>query len=362
MSGSLIFRAGKKALSIIKEEGLQPDRIKVITGAAGGPKWLVLNHLDRAIFSQWLTLRNEPLSLIGSSIGAWRFAAVATKHPIEAIEKFQAAYIHQSYRSKPTHEEVSRASAVVLDAYIDDKDISDILHHPYLRLNIITARSKWPVASDNKIRLVAGLAAAFIANLVSRNLLNYFFERVVFSDPRHLLPFLGDCKFPIRNIPLSETNLKCALLSSGSIPLVMSGVRDIPEDNIGVYRDGGLLDYHPYPDISFTKNDGIVLFPHYMDRIIPGWMDKKLVWRKPSQDTIDNLLLVSPSERFIERLPYKKIPDRSDFYLFKERQNDRISYWSSVVKQSEQLGDEFLDAVQTNKIQKLIKPMEHVSW
>jgi hypothetical protein len=164
-------------------------------------------------------------------------------------------------------------------------------------------------------------------------------------------------RFPIRKTPLNEMNLKYALLASGSIPLVMSGIKDIPNAPGGIYRDGGLLDYHPHPDITFTKDDRIVLFPHYMERVIPGWMDKKLGWRKPSQYNMDNVLLVSPSRKFIENLPYKKIPDRNDFYLFKGRQNDRIAYWNSVVEKSKQLGEEFLDTVGSGNIRYMIKPM-----
>ncbi|MBW2366240.1 MAG: hypothetical protein JRF25_14775 [Deltaproteobacteria bacterium] len=108
----------------------------------------MLNHLDRAIFSKWLKPRTAPLFLIGSSIGAWRFAAVATGQPIDAIENFQTAYIHQSYQSKPSSEQISHTSAAVLDAYLNDKGILEALNHPYIRLNIMAVRSKRPVSSS----------------------------------------------------------------------------------------------------------------------------------------------------------------------------------------------------------------------
>jgi hypothetical protein len=359
MSDNLTFFAGHKALAVVKEEGIQPERLRVIAGAAGGPKWLVLNYLDRVIFSQWLQPGENPLFLIGSSIGAWRFAAVSTEQPVESIENFQHAYIHQSYKSKPTPVQVSQTSSKVLNTYLDEPKTAEVLNHPYFHLNVMTVRSKWPVKTDKKALLALGLAAAFIANFVSRSLLKYFFERVLFYDPRHLPPFFNMDQFPIKKIPLSKNNIKQALLASGSIPLVMSAMKNIPGAAQGMYRDGGLLDYHP--DMPFTKDDGIVLFPHYADRIIPGWMDKHLAWRKPSRINMDNVVLVCPSKKFIEQLPYKKIPDRNDFYLFKGRQNERISYWNSVVKHSRLLGEEFLDVVQTDKIREVIKPMKHVN-
>jgi len=352
---NLTFLAGRKALSIIKDEGLQPNRVNRIIGAAGGPKWLVLNQLDRVIFPHWLQAKNDPVVLIGSSIGAWRFAAAATKHPIDTIKKFQNAYIHQSYITKPTPQQVSRTSADILDTYLGNKHPYDALHHPFIRLCIITVRSKWPVASDKKIILSIGLAAAFFANIISRKLLDFFFERVLFYDPRLGSPPFITKNFNTKYIPLTEKNLKYALLASGSIPLVMSGVTNIQHAPQGAYRDGGLLDYHPV--LPCETSDDLILFPHYMDRIIPGWMDKKLPWRKPSGLDMENIILVSPSLEFIDQLPFKKIPDRNDFYLFKGRHNDRIDYWNSVVELSKCLGEEFMDTVGSGKIQTLIKPM-----
>jgi hypothetical protein len=154
-------------------------------------------------------------------------------------------------------------------------------------------------------------------------------------------------------------NIKPALLASGSIPLVMSGINNIPGACPGTYRDGGILDYHP--DLPFTEDDGIVLFPHYTDKIIPGWMDKKLAWRRPSRSHMENVVLVAPSRKFIKELPYKKIPDRNDFYLFKGKQSERISYWNSVVDKSTALGEEFLNVVQSNKIRDIIQPMKRAN-
>ena len=36
-----------------------------------------------------------------------------------------------------------------------------------------------------------------------------------------------------------------------------------------------------------------VLFPHYTDRITPGWFDKLLPWRKPSVEDMANVVPVS---------------------------------------------------------------------
>ena len=356
---NLAFLAGKKAFSIIREEGLKPEMVKVIAGAAGGPKWLVLNHLDRILFSSWFKMRTNPLFLLGSSIGAWRFAAASQNNHRKAIDRFQVEYLDQRYSSKPGPAEVTRETIRIMDSFIDDGRINEILQHPYMRLNIMAVRSKWAVSSDKKMFLASGLLAAMLFNTIGRKLLRFFFERALFYDERTLPPFWDMDGFPIRKIPVKANNIKKALLASGSIPMIMSGVNHIPHAPKGTYRDGGVIDYHM--DIPFLDEDeGIVLFPHYKNRIIPGWLDKKLFWRKPSLSNMNNVLLIAPSKKFIECLPLKKIPDRNDFMYFKGRDNERIECWNTVIKKSELLGNEFLEAVETGKIRELVKPMNGV--
>ncbi len=41
-NSGFIVKAGSQALEIIRDEGLRPERVRVVAGAAGGPKWLVL--------------------------------------------------------------------------------------------------------------------------------------------------------------------------------------------------------------------------------------------------------------------------------------------------------------------------------
>jgi len=64
-------------------------------------------------------------------------------------------------------------------------------------------------------------------------------------------PFIDMKGFDITRVPLNRENFHYALLSSGSIPMIMPGVRDIADAPDGVYRDGGVIDYHL--DIPFLK-------------------------------------------------------------------------------------------------------------
>lgn len=362
MPGNLAFHAGKKAMEAIEREGLSPAMVKAVLGAAGGPKWLVLYGLDRAIFGSWFQGRSEPLSLLGASIGAWRFAAASQADSSEGLDRFLSLYLGQSYSPYPGREEISLECVRMLDALLGESGIAEILDHPFLRLSILAVRCKWPVASDNKVFLSLGLMDAAAYNAVHRRGLRFFFDRVLFFDPRTSPPLGETFDFETIQASLSEKNLKKALLASGAVPLVMSGVRDIAGAPPGMYRDGGILDYHF--DLPVLQNggeaDGLILFPHYANRIVPGWFDKRLPWRRPRKENLARMLMVSPSRQFIENLPYKKIPDREDFPLFRGRDEERISYWNAVVEASRRLGEEFLEAVETGAVRKLLRPVEEI--
>ena len=354
MADNLLILAGKRALSVLREQGLSPDSIDVIAGAAGGPKWLVLNGLDRAIFFNWITPKTHPLFLVGSSIGVWRFAALAQGAASGAYDRFEHDYLHQRYSARPTPLEVTRESLRIMDAFLGENEVPAVLSHPYFRLNMLTVRCQGLFAKENRYALGPAMLLAGMANALSRKALRRFFSRTLVYDPRDIPPFFDMEQFPLQRVPLTETNLRPALLASGSIPLVMAGVTNIPGASPGVYRDGGLLDYHL--DIPF-RNQGLVLYPHYQDRIVPGWFDKLLPWRKPNPHNMENVVLLCPARTFIERLPYGKIPDRDDFFRFRHRDRERIGYWEKVVQASRILGEEFLEQVHGQHIPEKIKPL-----
>ncbi len=356
MKAKLVFLAGERALKRVREKGLDPGDVKVVAGAAGGPKWLILGHLDRLLFGAWFQGRTEPLFLLGSSIGSWRFAAVSCKDPVAALDRFEAAYIHQAYTAKPSPAEVTRKSREIMTAYLGESGPAEVLAHPCQRLNLLTVRSRHLLADDRQIPLALGLMGAVGANLISRQLLRYFFRQTLFSDSRTPPPFNGIGTLPGSMAYLGADNFKEALLASGSIPYVMQGVRDLPGAPPGTYRDGGAMDYHL--DVPFGLGGrGIVLFPHYTNRIIPGWLDKKLSWRKPSSDHMADVLLVAPSPGFVSRLPLGKISDRTDFYRFAGDDRGRFDYWQKVAAAGKALAEDFADAVASGSIRDRIKPI-----
>jgi hypothetical protein len=352
MSDIITFKAGPNALRI-REEGLSPDRISVIAGAAGGPKWLILGGLDRVLFRIIFKKRKSPLFMIGSSIGSWRFAALSRRNHLEAIDAFEKAYLDQFYSRVPTADEVTEVSQRILDSFLEDEAVSEVLSNQYVRLNMLSVRSKNIFSAESRGGLAAGMACASLCNMISRHAMGLFFERTLFYDGRDIPPFYNLKGFPIHHVPLKPDNLKLAIMSSGSIPLVMNGVTDIPGAPEGVYRDGGMLDYHL--DIPFDPDpENIVLYPHYTDAIIPGWLDKHIPWRRAHSENMHNVLIVSPSKNFVASLPYGKIPDRNDFMRFRGRDAERIEYWNKAIEAGTILSEEFFEAVTSGKIRKMV--------
>ena len=355
-ANSFVIKAGPRALALIREEGLRPERIRVMAGAAGGPKWLVLYHLDRLIFGDFFEGRRAALHLIGSSIGAWRFAALSQADPLEALDRFREAYTHQTYATRPTAAEVTAESRRVMDGYLDDGALPAILAHPWCRLNLLAVRCRHLTALEHKAGLTVGLAGAALSNLAGRRFLNTAFERTLFHDPRALPPLRARDTIPFYRTPLDATNFKQALLASGSIPLVMSGVADIPGARPGVYRDGGMIDYHM--DLPYAvAEDELVFMPHYAETVIPGWLDKQLSWRKPAPDNMANVVLVAPGNDFTRRLPNGKIPDRNDFKQFFQKDRERFAVWNKVVEACRPPAEAFMELVVSGRIRHKVQPM-----
>lgn len=356
-TGLIEFRAGDSAFRIIKEQGLSADNVKVVAGASGAAKWLVLAGLDKYLFSNWFAGRQNPLFLVGSSIGAWRFASASCPDPEKTISALEYGYIHQRYDGKPTPGEVSSVGWDILGKLFDENSSKHALNHPFMRLNILTARSRGILASESKIRTTLGITAAAMANAVDRKYLGYFFERAMFSDFRDLPHFFNMDEFPITQIRLDEHNLKQAVMASGSIPIIMEPVTGISNAKPGIYRDGGIIDYHL--DIPFlpVESEGITLYPHYAGQIIPGWFDKYLKKRRPDMDNMSSVLLVYPSEKFVKMLPYSKIPDRNDFTRFLNKDKERIAYWTKAAEMSRMIADEFHDLVESGRIKNIVKHM-----
>ncbi|MCO2156086.1 patatin-like phospholipase family protein [Pseudomonas aeruginosa] len=345
-SPALTLKAGRRALARIRERGLQPTDVGIVPGAAGGPKALGIQGLDLAIFGEWLPRAPRERSLIGASIGSWRFASACLPDAVAGLTRLGELYTRQRFPKGVSIAEVSRKCAAMLDDLLAGQD-ARILDNPLYRLNVVVVKSHGRLAHDHKASLGLGLSSVIRDNLIGRRHLHRHFERVILHDARQAPPLAALTDFPSRYLHLDGGNLRQALLASGSIPMVMEGVRDLPGAGPGTYRDGGLLDYHldlPYED------RGVVLYPHFTDKVIPGWFDKGLPWRRGDAGRLQDVLLLAPSREYLARLPHAKLPDRKDFTRYLGDDDGRERYWRQAMAESRRLGDEFLEPVDGGRL------------
>jgi pimeloyl-ACP methyl ester carboxylesterase len=352
-SSSLTFKAGAGALESVRRHGFDLSSIGTIAGASGGAKWLVLSQLDRAILRSVVPHLDNPVHLIGSSIGSWRFACYAQADPTAAIERFEKAYLEQSYSEKPDIHEITAKSREILSIVLGDTGVAEILNSPLFRTHIMAVRSRHILASENAVLLALGLITAATLNAVSRSTLGWSFERALFYDEREIPPFFEVKGFPLQRVKLTPENLQDAIVATGSIPLVLSGVRDVAGAEAGVYRDGGVIDYHL--DLPHSAHERFTLFPHFYGRIVPGWFDKKLAWRRPQAGNVDRTILISPSDDFVAKLPNGKIPDRTDFVNFEPA--ERVRIWKQCVTACVALADEFQEVIEKEQLAARLEPL-----
>ena len=352
---NLRFLAGDRALRRIQAEGLNPGMIRAVAGAAGGPKWLMLARMDRFLFQDWLGSDLKDLPLLGSSIGAWRHAVACLPQPAQAFCRFEELYVTQAYPGRPTIEEIKGVTLRIFDSLFPADAVAHILGQKRFRLNVMAARARGILASELKPVQGFGLLAAAFANGVSRRGLAMFFERCLFYHPGQVPPFYPSGDFVLHRVPLEPDNLRDALMASGAIPMAVAGVRNISGAPPGTYRDGGVIDYHF--DIPYGIDEGIILLPHFSPGLITGWFDKKLTWRKPRRKNLENVLVVAPSQKFIESLPRGRMPDRMDFDTFRGHNQERIDYWYQILAETNRLADELAHVLGNQEIAARVEPL-----
>ena len=343
---ALSIYAGPRARQQIEQNGLQADAISTISGAAGGPKGLILGPLDRFIFGQWLSRSDQPVDLIGASIGAWRMATACLDDPVAAFVRFEDEYIDQHYtlrpgEKRPPAERVSALFGQTLQAFYAGR-IAQVLQHPRYRLHIVTSRGRHMLHREQRWLAPLGYVAALLSNTVHRRAMGAWLQRVVFSSAHAPLPFASD-DYPTLHVTLSEANFQQALQASCSIPFVLNAVHDIAGAPSGAYWDGGLTDYHLHLNYAAARPQGLVLYPHFQRAVIAGWLDKWLPWRHHATPFLDNVVLLAPNPEWVRALPNGKLPDRSDFTRYGADLAARVKAWSTAAAASAQLAQEFDD-------------------
>lgn len=339
---ALHIHAGPRALAQLRLQGLSPDDVRLVPAAAGGPKGLILSHLDQDIFGRWLpsARAGHQVHLVGASIGAWRMSAALMADPMAAFQRLAHDYIHQDYPTEPgqkmpTPRSVSEGFALALQDFFA-ADLPTMLQHPHWHLHVVTARGRGLLRHAGKWRSVAGFTGLALSNLVSRRRVGRWLERTVFSS-NGLAPLVLDDQ-PTRVVPLTAQNFMQAVQASCSIPFWLEPVHDIPGAPLGAHWDGGLIDYHFHWPFA-SMQTGLVLYPHFQRQVIPGWLDKSLKQRHKPTPALDNLIVLAPNPAWVKTLPQGKLPDRNDFKGLPAAQ--RHSEWTRSVAESQRLADDW---------------------
>jgi hypothetical protein len=329
-------RAGPRAAAHVRANGLAARDVVCVPAAAGGPKGLGLIPLDKLLFGRWFAgiARPKPLQLIGASIGAWRLAAAAQLHPAEALQRLADYYTGQRYGVRPSPRQVADVIRALVRV---------ILLGPRLEarrdvtLSVITSRARGRLARD---RSRQAFARAAFDNARDRARLAQYLERVLFeSTPSAWLNPPHDA-FGLTSVPLDTYNVVDALRASGSIPLICDPVDSPAGSPRGAYFDGGMIDYHLL--LPYHRLEGIVLYPHFVPYLTPGWLDKYLPWRRRPRGHpwLDNVLLICPSRHFLARLPNRKLPDRGDFRRYGADDAARMTAWRRAIAECERFADD----------------------
>ncbi len=285
---ALRLYAGPRAREHIARNGLSPQDVKVIPGAAGGPKGLILGPLDRFIFGDWLAQSTHEVHLVGASIGAWRMATACLEDPVTAFQRLETDYIQQDYelapgQKRPTAAHVSERFGQSLQSFYGGR-VAEALNHPRYRLHIVTSRGRHVLGREHRLRTPLGYLGAFLTNTVHRKAMGAWLERVVFSSQGASLPF-ATTDYRTRQVALTEANFNPALQASCSIPFVLQSVHNIPGAPPGAYWDGGITDYHLHLNYNAallaagtqaaeaggaSSGAGLVLYPHFQKAVVPG--------------------------------------------------------------------------------------------
>lgn len=354
---NLRIKAGKEAYELIKDGGFHMDMVTAYFAPAGGPRWLVASGFDLALLKSGLLGKKQPTLLVGSSAGAWRLAAWLQPEAETSYRRLIDAYIAMPYRRKDTPGLVCNALGDVINAYLAEDALPFALSNKQYRLAIITVRARHLLASDVQWIQWVGMGICFVANCLDRSYLDGFAERMVFYTGAKPPDFCFEKGFRGRFVALSEINFRHALMASAAIPLIVAGVHDIYGAPTGVYRDGGLIDYHLTHRYA-RQPGGVTLFFHHQERIVPGWLDKRLTSRKPAARSLNNVLMVYPTTEFVAQLPAARIPDRSDYLTYINDPRQRMTNWRQVAAMAAPLGEEFLELVESGKIRDVVEKLD----
>lgn len=353
----LLYRAGNRALAHLRRNGLRPEDVRVLVGPASGPKWLIFPGIDRALMERGYGVpergRGHRL-LVGSSAGAWRMLAFAARRPLEAYERLVEGYVSQTFPMPVRAKDVTPAYRRMLAEVLTEDDLEAIVSHPDADVGIHVTRVYDPYPWSSRVAQIAAIAMGMAVHRLWTGAVMHMALRVLaHTRPERLrAPFRGTV------IPLEPHGIRETALASGTIPVYMQPIRNVPGAPRGTYVDGGLADYHlrqPYT----SPGEGITLLPHYQEAVQACWFDRATPHRETANGALADVLQIYPSPAWIAGLPGGKVPDRDDFFVFAKHHGERIRRWHEVVRRSEELGEQLRRDLDSGNFVGRVSPIGH---
>lgn len=350
----LQYRAGAAALAKVRAQGLSPEHVRSLFLPAVGPRWLVWAGVDRALIeSGWLTAPARRCLLVGASIGSWRSLTFSARDPLRAHEALLEHYCAQHFTRRDSPAAISSAYQKLLRDVFSDDDISHALAHPSFDLAIIAARVRPPGGAGPRWQQASLLGSAALLNLMHPRTSPLFFRRTIFHSHADGHPLLAQLRGD--HTPLTPENTRAAALASGTVPLYMHPVQNIPGATAGAYIDGGLTDYHVHANLRGTG--GVVLSFAHQRKLLAAWLDRFAPWRQARPAALDDLLLVYPDPEFVRSLPGSAVPSRDDFERYVDRPEQRFERWALAVARARELGAAFMHDVASGAIANKVLPL-----
>ena len=248
---------------------------------------------------EWLNRSPRRRELVGASIGGWRFACAMQAEPRQALARLAERYTDETYAAKIGVADITRQTRLMLDEVLPPEARAALIDHPHYQLSLLLVRSHGMLASE--ARAAAGRPGAE--------------RRAQRRVPRPAAPRLqpGDLPRPAQRLALQARgrhpyavpaagNGQSGRRADGHHRHSRRAQRRAAAGRAGRHLPRRRPDRLP-SGLPFAHGDDIVLYPHFTERIVPGWFDKFLPWRGSSPAHHANTVLIAPSRDYLARRP-----------------------------------------------------------
>src|SRR5690606_38550772 len=144
-------------------------------------KGIGIQGLDQAIFGEFFPRAPQRRTLVGSSIGSWRFASMAAHRAQQGTERLAELHTNLYFHKQMTRQEASEVCRGMLLDLVQGKG-NDLVNHPDYPLGVSSSRAKHIFQSDKALPLLASVAGIVGTTGVARKDSRHFMQRVI-SQP-----------------------------------------------------------------------------------------------------------------------------------------------------------------------------------